>query len=75
MPLIIEAKLTPGLKTLEIYLENLFDQPIEVHGIKLLNNDPNVRIPFHSLNQIEEPLVVSGSNQLESCNIAKIASC
>ena len=30
LPLIIEAKLTPGLKTLEIYLENLFDQPIEV---------------------------------------------
>ena len=31
-----------------------------------------MRIPFHSLNQIEEPLVVSGSNQLESCNMARL---
>jgi len=63
IPLIVEAEmLEDSLDIMKVYLENLLNKPVEIHGIKFLNNDEIEEIPSNKFNDINSTITISGTN-------------
>jgi len=63
IPLLVEAEMLENNSgIMEVYLENLLNQPIEIHGIKFLNNNAVEEIPSNKFNDINSTITISGTN-------------
>ena len=63
LPLVVEAEMPENSSgIMEVYIENLLNQPIEIHGIKFLNNKAVEEIPSNKFNDINSTITISGTN-------------